>query len=209
MLNLCKFRSAGLADAHCLHSCIDRRVCALARSTPPASPCCHTNMHDACHMRRHALRQQPSMTTLLRPAASSSRAHCRHSNRSGRKSLRCQVCQQRDAAVTAGIPLSGEVLTAPGQRLIEMLLSGSMQHFVPAVIAALQEVGSGVIGQHMIVLRPKAQGSRIIKGHHITIVMACHCSSLSLFLRQACSPHQIQAAYQVDSRLHASARSVR
>jgi hypothetical protein len=44
--------------------------------------------------------------------------------------------------VTAGIPLSGEVLTDPGQRLVGMLLDGSMQQFVPAVTAALQEVGS-------------------------------------------------------------------
>lgn len=43
--------------------------------------------------------------------------------------------------MTAGIPLSGEVLTAPGQRLVEMLLDGSTRQFVPAVRAALQEVG--------------------------------------------------------------------
>ena len=43
--------------------------------------------------------------------------------------------------MTAGIPLSGEVLTDPGQRLVGMLLDGSMQQFVPAVTAALQEVG--------------------------------------------------------------------
>lgn len=42
--------------------------------------------------------------------------------------------------MTAGIPLSGEVLTEPGQRLVQLLLDGSMRELVPAVKAALQEV---------------------------------------------------------------------
>lgn len=42
-------------------------------------------------------------------------------------------------AVTAGIPLSGEVLTAAGQRLIALLVEDRTAEFVPHVQQVIQE----------------------------------------------------------------------
>lgn len=61
-------------------------------------------------------------------------------------SLRCVACQQPaeapDAAVAAGIPLSSEVLTAPGQRLLDVLIQGAVSNFVSAVKSELAAVRS-------------------------------------------------------------------
>lgn len=140
MLNSCGLRSVASADAHSLYDHLGYSPRDPSRGTLPAPAGCDTTARGTRRMRHHAARQHPT-ASLLQPAAPSFRAHSRHSKRHDRRRLRCWACQQRDAAVTAGIPLSGEVLTDPGQRLVGMLLDGSMQQFVPAVTAALQEVG--------------------------------------------------------------------
>lgn len=48
--------------------------------------------------------------------------------------------------MTAGIPLSGEVLTAAGQRLIALLVKGHTAEFVPHVQQVLQELAEPSIG---------------------------------------------------------------
>lgn len=73
--------------------------------------------------------------------------------------MRCVACQQpvepSDGAVAAGIPLSSEVLTAPGQRLLDVLVKGAMEDFVSAVKAELAEV------RRCRTLPPKVQAFRL------------------------------------------------
>lgn len=149
MLRIVGVQSATSAHAHSQHRRVETAAFRALSGTAKAPARCHARapQHDATARRQHAV--VPQDFELSQRSADPVRPHRQRSHRqrcrSERVDLRCSACQQEDAAasapaVTAGIPLSGEVLTAPGQRLAELLLDGHMQDFVSCVRSALTQV---------------------------------------------------------------------
>lgn len=213
MLRSSGVQPASSANARTQHSCIGSVVLHLfsgsgsARAHAP----CHVRalVRDVSTRRRNAT--LPQTSELVQHSATPARAR-RQPRRAERAILRCRACQQQDAtapafAVTAGIPLSGEVLTAPGQRLAELLLGSHMRDFVHCVSSALKEVRPQNWRDCIADALAVGQSANLSAPCQSTWCADCACSSRNPALQSIQS--QYQTACPIGSPLRASALCAR